>query len=81
MTVVAVVFDAKQPCIFHIGIRQHIAGCRAVHKPPFYQKPNKPALRDIQLFGGSPEIGAVLQVAEQVIESGFAIQLCSFLTQ
>ena len=34
--------------------------CRAVHKPPFYQKPNKPALRDIQLFGGSPEIGAVL---------------------
>ena len=58
MTVVAVVFDAKQPCIFHIGIRQHIAGCRAVHKTPFYQKPDKPALRDIQLFGGSPEIGA-----------------------
>ena len=60
MTVVAVVFDAKQPCIFHIGIRQHIAGCRAVHKTPFYQKPDKPALRDIQLFGGSSEIGAVL---------------------
>ena len=60
MAVVAVVFDAKQPCIFHIGIRQHIAGCCAVHKPPFYQKPDKPALRDIQLFGGSPEIGAVL---------------------
>ena len=52
MTMVAVVFDAKQPCIFHIGIRQHIAGCCAVHKPPFYQKPDKPALRDIQLFGG-----------------------------
>ena len=62
MTVVAVVFNAKQSCIFHIGIRQHIAGCRAVHKPPFYQKPDKPALWDIQLFGGSPEIGAVLDV-------------------
>ena len=60
MTVIAVVFDAKQPCIFHIGIRQHIAGCCAVHKPLFYQKPDKPALWDIQLFGGSPEIGAVL---------------------
>ena len=60
MPVIAVVFDTKQPCIFHIGIRQNIAGCSAVHKPLFQKKPNKPALRHIQLFGSSPEIGAVL---------------------
>ena len=60
MPVIAVVFHTEQPRIFHIGIGQHIAGCCAVHKLSFYQKPNKPALRDIQLFGGCPEIGAVL---------------------
>ena len=52
MPVIAVVFHTEQPRIFHIGIGQHIAVCCAVHKPSFYQKPNKPALRDIQLFGG-----------------------------
>lgn len=46
--------------VVHLSLGQHIAGCCAVHKPSFYQKPNKPALRDIQLFGGCPEIGAVL---------------------
>ena len=54
MPVIAVVFHTEQPRIFHIGIGQHIAGCCAVHKPSFYHQPNKTALRDIQLSGGSP---------------------------
>ena len=60
MPVIAVVLHTEQPRIFHIGIGQNIAGCSAVHKPLFQKKPDKPTLRHIQLFGSSPEIGAVL---------------------
>ena len=56
MPVIAVVFHTEQPRIFHIGIGQHIAGCCAVHKPSFYQKPNKPAL------GTSNSLAVVLRL-------------------
>ena len=62
MPVIAVVLSHReQPRIFHIGIGQNICRMRCgANKPLFQKKPDKPALRHIQLFGSSPEIGAVL---------------------
>ena len=76
MSVIAVVLYTKQPFIGWLYIGQYIAGRSAVHKTLFQKKSDKAAFRYIKLFGSSSEIGAMLQINEQVIESGFTLQLC-----
>ena len=76
MPVIAVVFDTKQSFIGWLCIGQYIAGRSAVHKTLFQKKSDKAAFRDSKLFGSSSEIGAMLQINKQVIESGFTLQLC-----
>ena len=81
MPVVAVVLDGEQAIIGGLCIRQYIPGRGAVHKPLFQQKPDKPALWHNQFFGGGAEVGAVLQVNEQVIKGCLALQHGVFLSQ
>ena len=73
MPVVAVVFDTEQTVIGGLGVGKHIPGSRAVNEPLFQQESDKLAFRHNQLFGGGTEVGAVLEVDEQVIKSGLAL--------
>ena len=81
MPVVAVVLDGEQAIIGGLCIRQYIPGRGAVHKPLFQQEADKPALRHNQFLGGGTEIGAVLEVNEQVIKGCLALQHGVFLPQ
>ena len=71
----------KQAVVGGLCVGQYIPGCRAVYKPLFQQKPDKATLRHNQLLGGGTEVGAVLEVDEQVIKSGLTLQPGVFLPQ
>ena len=77
MSVIAVVLYTKQPFIGWLCIGQYIAGRSAVHKTLFQKKSDKAAFRYIKLFGSSSEIGAMLQINEQVIEAALPSS-CAF---
>src|SRR5699024_2072860 len=64
----------EQPLVTAFGVGQHVAGGGAVDIPAFQQKADKASLRHVQFLGGGAQVGAVVQVDEQVVVDGFALQ-------
>ena len=71
---VAVVVRTEQPIVGALGVGQHAAGGGSVDESPFQQEADKAPLRHVQLLGGGAQVGTVVQVDEQVVVDGFALQ-------
>ena len=74
MAVAVVVPHTEQPIVGALGVGQHAAGGGSVDESPFQQEADKAPLRHVQLLGGGAQVGTVVQVDEQVVVDGFALQ-------
>ena len=74
VAVAVVVPHTEQPIVGALGVGQHAAGGGSVDESPFQQEADKAPLRHVQLLGGGAQVGTVVQVDEQVVVDGFALQ-------